>query len=445
MTINKYKSSKELKEAMQNVERVVNFKDDAVEVHADLDLLTADAYDQDITAQAHVEEVLDELEDKVDETITPESPAAEIEIKNEYTAPLKLDEGLTDFNLTEARTRISARDENDTDLYLDYDMSEFVYELLSAGSKGITNIAPKTPLVEKTRNGKTGMYPMKRFSPNGSQVMDREAILLLDLSKVCSRDVAMGIKKLSTGAKAAAKEYAAQADGSSYATISAFDKFFAQYQDEVADMYDTLHSKFRDSGIDKQAFVRDVLGYAFVQNTKVVGSPQIVNAGYNTVIYSNDPADLEEAKEGVATLGIKTGDIVPKRSFTSHWDYSMEVYAPTYEDGEPMLLEDYLEEHNLQLDDVFVPEVATRFRNAYAKADARNAEVTKKIADEKYLDDIIDQYAEKSLDIDPDDRAEMENLFAEMCAELAAHDIACGDSIKQRFTDETGYEFDEVE
>ena len=181
----KIRSSKQLKESMSNLDRVVNFKDDSVEVHSDMDIVMTDAYDESIKNVAKVEEIQDEL-DKKAETIIPEDPEAPLNVKNDYTATLKLDESFDDFDLTEARKRVSARDENDSDKYLDYDMFEFVYELLAAGAKGITNIAPKTPIVyrkkvsyRKNRDGERvpakavwGDFPMQKFMPIGSEAAE---------------------------------------------------------------------------------------------------------------------------------------------------------------------------------------------------------------------------------------------------------------------------------
>lgn len=177
----KIRSSKELKESMKNLDNVVNFKDDEVEVHSDMDIVMTAAYDEDIKAEEHIEEIKTELEEKVEDVILedPEAPMPEVET---YAEQLKLDESLEDFSLTEARKRIASRDENDTDKYLDYDMFEFVYELLAAGAKGITNIAPITPVVyrkkvtyRKDKDGNRvpakavwGMFPMQKFMAIGS-------------------------------------------------------------------------------------------------------------------------------------------------------------------------------------------------------------------------------------------------------------------------------------
>lgn len=177
----KIRSSKQLKESMANLDRVVNFKNDDVEVHPDMDIVMTDAYDESIRNVEAIEEIKDDLA-KAAESITPDNPEAPAIVKNDYTAELKLDESFEDFDLKEARARVSARDENDGDKYLDYDMFDFVYELLAAGAKGITNIAPKTPVVwrkkvtyRKNKDGNKvpakevwGWYPMQKFMPAGS-------------------------------------------------------------------------------------------------------------------------------------------------------------------------------------------------------------------------------------------------------------------------------------
>lgn len=435
--MNKFRSSKELKEAIQNVDKVI--ETDSIDAVVEVDPILASAYIENKDAEQHVEEILDELTDKAEEVVE-DSPEASLPLENIYTKSLKLDESIEDFRLCEdgRKHREAARDDNDTDLYLDYDMSEFVYEMLSAGSKGITNIAPKTPLAKQVKNKVEGLYPIKKFSPNGSQVNNRQYILLFDLSPSCSRDVSLGMKKLPESVKALAEKYAYQADSKHMGAIEAFDTFTSLAYDEAEKVYENSKTRFKDPNVNKATYINDLLGYTFVGFTKELGTPQIGQAGYDTVVYANNVDTLEIARDGVArTYNIECGPVVPRRSVTSHWDYSMVVYCPKYEDGEPMMLEDYLEENNLTLDDVFTPEVAGRFKNAFAAADALDAEFKK----DKLIDDIIDDYADRAMDIDPDDYDAMMDLYNEMCKTLSDNSINCDNSIKNRFTDETGFEF----
>ena len=170
---------KQLNESMPNVARVVS--NDNIEVHSDMNIIMADAYEQSLENIEKVAEITLELEERAD-GITPEDPEAPMEAETDYTKQLKLDESLEDFDLQEAAKGVAARDDNDSDKYLDYDMFEFVYELLAAGAKGITNLAPKTPIVyrkkityRKGADGERipskiewGNFEMKKFSPIGS-------------------------------------------------------------------------------------------------------------------------------------------------------------------------------------------------------------------------------------------------------------------------------------
>lgn len=417
----KVRSSRELKESIQNVTDIIENDVNIDPVVAIDPVMTAAVIDNK-EAEERVEQILDELSDAAEDVIV-ENPEAPMDVENVYTAPLKLDESIEDFRLCEdgRKNRVSARDENDTDLYLDYDMLEFVYELLSSGSKGITNIAPKTPVVhrKKTENGPTLELPMKKFSPYGSQIINKEYVYLLDLAPTQSREISNKIARISKDDMQIIKDYASRAETESYMIQETFD-----------DLCEKLPHVLDKLG-------KDALGYAMLNNLKTSGTPQLSEAGNTVVVYSDNLEDFEQAAEGLLTYGITCEAPVPKRNKTSHWDYSMVVHVPSYSDGEPMLFEDWLEETGRELEDVMDEAVAKRFRNKYAKAD-KAAEEFRKI---KLTDDLIDEYADKAMDIDPDDTDAMEALYAEMCEKLSENGIKCDSSIQQRFSDETGYEF----
>ena len=349
----------QLNESMPNIDKVVNFKDDSVEVHSDMDIVMTDAYDESIKNLDTVAEIMSELEDRAD-GITPENPEAPMEVKTKYTSQLKLDESLEDFNLQEAAKGVAARDENDGDKYLDYDMFEFVYELLAAGAKGITNLAPKTPIVyrkkvtyRKNKDGERvpskiewGNFEMKKFSPIGS-------------------------------------------DDASYGDTN-----------------------------------------------EGAGVPQIAVEDVNIVVYSNDADDLKQASDGLAQYGIKTGEVRFKMNSNSHWDYSMTAYVPCYSDGEPMLMVDYLEDNDLSIDDVFDDKVAKSFKNAFKRADKKASQVDAKIKADKEAR-IYDEYVKKAF---LDGTLDLEDVYAEMCAEMNAEGIDCPASLHSKFM----AEFDEV-
>lgn len=353
----KIRSSKELKESMKNLDNVVNFKDDEVEVHSDMGIVMTAAYDEDIKAEEHIEDLKDELE-KAAEGITIEAPEAPMPEVKSYADQIKLDESFDDFDLTEARTRISARDENDTDKYLDYDMFEFVYELLAAGAKGITNIAPKTPVVWRKK---------------------------------------VTYRKNKDGVKVPAKEV--------------WGWFPMQ--------------KFMAIGSDDASYGGENEG---------AGVPQISVEGNDIVVYSNDIDDLKQAAEGVAQYKIKCAEPRYKLNDKSHWDYSMKVFVPVYSDGEIMLMSDYLEDIGMTVEDVMPPANAKSFRKQFDKADKASREVTKKV--------IYDRYVRKAFN---DATLDLEDVYAEMCAEMAKAGIICDDAMHTKFMAEFEDDFSDDE
>lgn len=421
--MNKIRSSRELKESMNNLDRVINFQHDDLDVHSDIDIVMADAYDQDIEAAEAVADILDEL-DKKAEDVTEETPEAPMNVDNNmYTTQLKLDEDFKDFTLVEdgRKNRVAARDEDEGDLYLEYNMLEFVYELLSAGSKGITNVAPKTPIVHRKAkdndpNSPIVEKPMKKFSPNGSQVINKEYVYLLDLAPTQSREIRRNINKIPSDAKELIKKYAFKADNESYMVQEVFDSLCEQLGDLV------------------NRVGRDAIGYAFLNNIKTLGTPQISEAGNKVVVYSDDLDDFTQAAEGLLTYGITCEAPVPKRNKTSHWDYSMVVNVPCYSDGEPMSFEDWLEDNNLQVEDVMEADVASRFRNRYAKADKAANELAQKMAYEKWV-----TYAFNHGDED------LEDIYAKMCDELSAKGIKCDAKFHDKFIAEFEDDFGDEE
>lgn len=101
-----------------------------------VDIVTANAYAESVENEKRVEEVNDELNKKAETVKTPD-PDKGNDVKNEYTAQLVLDESLSDFESPE--TSSTSKDgrskkvyeEDDEDDYLDYDMFDFIYGLVT--------------------------------------------------------------------------------------------------------------------------------------------------------------------------------------------------------------------------------------------------------------------------------------------------------------------------
>ena len=433
MKIIKYRSSKQLKEAMENLSKVIDFETDNVDVHSEIDIVMADAYADDLAAEENKNAVIEERTKEAEDVIL-DAPEAPMDVKTDYTEQLKLDESIEDFKLHEdgRKHRIAARDENDTDLYLDYDMLEFVAEVLSAGSKGITNISPKTPIVTVyDKKGAASQRPMKRFSPNGSQVINKGWVALLDLPNTESGAIKRAIKKLDERELGIIKRYAHNSGDNEYGVESMFE--------DLCDEHPELLTKVG----------RDALGYAFLNQIKTLSTPQISESDNDVVIYSDDLADFDQVKEGMAQYNIKCGDPKPKRSKLSHWDYNMTVYVPKYSDGEPMMLEDWLEQEGFTLYDIFDTAVANRFAKQFKKADAANAEVVQKVAADKAARDLdirkkelYDEYTNKAF-YDPD--LKLNDVYAEMCAAMEQEGILCDDALRTEFFADLGGDFEDDE
>lgn len=117
-------------ESIENLKRVVEVKDDNVEVVGDMGVVMADAYAESIKNDEHVEEVKDELEKKADD-IKTENPDTGKEVKNEFTAKLVLDEAMDDYVAPQPSKPTKVYDDDQFDTYWDMDMFDFIYELVS--------------------------------------------------------------------------------------------------------------------------------------------------------------------------------------------------------------------------------------------------------------------------------------------------------------------------
>lgn len=122
-------------ESIENLKRVVD-NEEKIPTTTAVDPVTADAYIQSEAATEHVAEVKDELDKKAEAVIT-EAPDTGKEIKNDFTAKLVLDESINDFSLTEEEAPAKDGrahkfyDDDDEDDYLDYDMFDFIYGLVT--------------------------------------------------------------------------------------------------------------------------------------------------------------------------------------------------------------------------------------------------------------------------------------------------------------------------
>lgn len=136
-------------EAFANLQNVVDAE--APATVGQMDVVMAGAVQDNIKNEEHAKEVADTLQKSAD-AVTPEATKdTETSVKNDFTAKLILDESLIDFTMTEEAPVADGRarkvyDDDDEDEYLDYDMFDFVYGL-------VTDCWPKpiNPLGHKMR------------------------------------------------------------------------------------------------------------------------------------------------------------------------------------------------------------------------------------------------------------------------------------------------------
>lgn len=155
-----------LNENLDNLDRVVKAEQE-IPVHAEMDLVMADAYADSINNDKHIEEMNKELE-KRNEEIKTENPEEGEVIDNMYTAKLKLDESLEEFIIDDAKAYTgkgndawnALDDDDDKDYHLDYDMYDFLYALFR-GLEGNANRNPKNPLG----------HTIRTFSPTSEDSM----------------------------------------------------------------------------------------------------------------------------------------------------------------------------------------------------------------------------------------------------------------------------------
>lgn len=96
--------------SFEHISKLVN-NDIGLDAHADLELNMANAYIEDVHNATHADEVAEELEKKAEDIIT-EHEEPEAPIKNDFTAPIKLDESFEDFKLEDYNDEYEDDDED---------------------------------------------------------------------------------------------------------------------------------------------------------------------------------------------------------------------------------------------------------------------------------------------------------------------------------------------
>lgn len=264
-------------ESIENLKKVVDNKENVSTVTS-LDPVETDAYSQSEAASKHSEDVKDEL-DKKASTVVTSSPDTGKEIKNDYTAQLILDENMSDFNLSEEGKepvkdgrahKLYDNDENEDD-YLDYDMFDFIYGLVTDCWP-----KPKNPLNHRIR-------------------------------------------------------------------------------------------KFMYIGSDD-----------YIKTNSYTGVSQVATSGDTIEVYSNNAKDFNDIKEICDMYKFKYNGPNAKKSSSSHWNFSFNIYVPTSRNGYPEMVEDYFEDLGMTLEDVMPADFCKQYRKKQSRIDT---EVNKRLVD----------------------------------------------------------------
>lgn len=319
-------------EAIDNVAKVIEDKD-GIEIEGVVNLATAEAYAQSKKVDKHLQEVKDELDEKAKAVIT-ENPGTGTEIKNVYTAKLTLDESLVDFSVKEAVTpkksdgrahRMDAFDENEGNRYLDYDMFTFIHELF-AGQHCNTNPAPITPMI---------------YGPMDSpEEVKRKA----------------KVKKLRVAGKEPKPE-----DLVPFPPVWGMRKM----------------RKYLDAAVDD---------YNDNMDARKARVPQVASDGSSTItISARKRLDLHDVVEACRMYHLECSDIRPYKN--AYWDFFVDITVPELAPGYPMMLDDFLADHDMEMDEI-MPE---DFCRGYQKALSKNNASMDEVANDLKVKDIFDE------------------------------------------------------
>lgn len=127
-------------DAITNIASIL--ENDKLDSSVVVDPVTAAAYTEDVVASEHVEEIITELDKKAEDVVTSNPNTPEVTVKSIYTDKLHLNEAVEDFNLSWK----DLSDESDEDEYLDYDMFDFIYGIVTDDWP-----KPKNPLGRRMR------------------------------------------------------------------------------------------------------------------------------------------------------------------------------------------------------------------------------------------------------------------------------------------------------
>lgn len=270
----------------------------------EMDVTLADAYIEHQKNQDYVDEIQDELEQRLDSIIT-DSPDMGKEIKNTYTKKLTLEEDFEDFSILTPNTEIQStlqeatkeddEEDDDWDPHLDYSMMDFLYDCLR-GLQGNSNRNPDP----------------KRF---------------LGLSR-----------NFHTFSEVRRDRY-------SKPVKDKFSDYF-RIHDEVTDiLYDPAAKITKSTSYPPTWIINNIDTGIAVDDSNDTGFPTITIDAWSGKIDLYRSSDafsrFDDALKLCSLLDLDYTSPTPTKSKDAYWDYRMTVQIPMSAPGYPMTLSDF--------------------------------------------------------------------------------------------------------
>ena len=108
------------------------------------------------------------------------------------------------------------------------------------------------------------------------------------------------------------------------------------------------------------------------------GHAQVASFGDVIQVYHNDTSYFDDVAEFLDVYKIKYSGPEERRNKNTYWKYAWTIYVPCVDSGYPYMLEDYLDEIGVQMEDVMDNNFCTQYRSRKAKMEKEN---------QKYLND----------------------------------------------------------
>lgn len=322
----------EMNKATDNIVKAV--ENDEIDVVGTVDITMANAYADTKKMNKHLQEVKDELEERAEAVIT-ENPSTGPKIENNYTK-LTLEESLTDFCIEEAiapakvdgRThKQSAFGEDEGNRYFEYDMFTFVHELF-AGQDCNTNPAPITPVIYGAMDSPEEVKRKKKVKAARAKGVEPKPEDLIPFPPI------WGMRKM---------------------------------------------RKFLDMAVEDAQENEDA---------RKVRVPQVATDGISTItISARKRLDLHDVVEACKLYNLECSEIKPYKN--AYWNFYIDVKVPEISPGYPMMLVDFLADHDMEMNEVMPESFCRGYNKEAARVEKSMSEAENDLAVRRIIDKTI--------------------------------------------------------